>query len=167
MKKIPLIVASPENLAPFAKYIGFPRNKTPSVERSDITYFHDICDTDDFTNHPVASYLIAKPHDFSLANIERHMETEEAVIPLCGESIMVLGPAGEFDINKLIAIHLDGSFGIIMHRNTWHFAPFPLNGYQATFMLLSGRHTPNDIEVLDIETVLIPNKVNKLEIINE
>lgn len=84
------------------------------------------------------------------------MQTEEAVIPLTGESVIVLGPVGEFDINKLVAVHLDGSFGIIMRRNAWHFAPFPLDGENATYMLLSGRHTPDDIEVLDIDTVIVP-----------
>jgi ureidoglycolate lyase len=158
---IPMIAATPENLAPYAKYIGLPTSRTPSVDRHDITYFHDICDTSDFTDNPVASFLKAKPHEFKLSNIERHMQTEEAVIPLTGESVMILGPAGEFDANKLVAIHLDGSYGIIMNRNTWHFAPFPLNNDNATYMLLSGRHTPKDIEVLDIEAVLVPEVKNR------
>ncbi|WP_044172293.1 ureidoglycolate lyase [Phytobacter massiliensis] len=156
MLTIPLIKATAENLAPYAKFIGFPTGRTPSVDRVDITYFHDVCDTDDFTDKPVASFLLAKPHNFTLCNIERHMQTEEAVIPLTGESVIILGPVGEFDINKLVAVHLDGSFGIVMRRNAWHFAPFPLHGKDATYMLLSGRHTPDDIEVLDIETVSVP-----------
>lgn len=158
MRHIPFIDISQKNLAPYAKLIGLPSNQNPSVERYDITYFHDVCDVNDFTEHPVASFLKAKPHDFILSNIERHMQTEEAVIPLTGESVMILGPAGEFDINKLVAIHLDGTFGIIMYRNTWHFAPFPLHKKEATFMLLSGRETPEDIEVLDIETIQVPVK---------
>lgn len=156
MLTIPLIEATAESLAPYAKLIGLPANSSPSVDRTDITYFHDICDANDFTNIPVASFLKAKPHPFVLSNIERHMQTEEAVIPLTGESVIVLGPVGEFDINKLVAVHLDGSFGIIMRRNAWHFAPFPLDEENATYMLLSGRHTPDDIEVLDIDTVIVP-----------
>ncbi|MEX0563319.1 ureidoglycolate lyase [Raoultella ornithinolytica] len=156
MLTVPLIAATAENLAPYAKYVGLPANRTPSVDRTDITYFHDVGDANDFTDTPVASFLKAKPHPFTLSNIERHMQTEEAVIPLTGESVMILGPAGEFDINKLVAIHLDGSFAIIMRRNVWHFAPFPLHGEDATYMLLSGRHTPDDIEVLKIDTVNVP-----------
>lgn len=156
MLTIPIIEATAENLAPYAKLIGLPTNSTPSVERSDITYFHNVCDANDFTDRPVASFLKAKPHAFTLSHIERHMQTEEAVIPLTGESMIVLGPVGEFDINKLVAIHLDGSFGIIMRRNAWHFAPFPLHGKEATYLLLSGRHTPDDIEVLKINTVIVP-----------
>ncbi len=156
MLTIPLIEATAESLAPYAKLIGLPANRSPSVDCTDITYFHDICDANDFTNIPVASFLKAKPHPFVLSNIERHMQTEEAVIPLTGESVIVLGPVGEFDINKLVAVHLDGSFGIIMRRNAWHFAPFPLDEENATYMLLSGRHTPDDIEVLDIDTVIVP-----------
>lgn len=156
MITIPMIEATAENLAPYAKLIGLPSGRTPSVDRTDITYFHDICDANDFTHSPVASFLMAKPHSFVLSNIERHMQTEEAVIPLTGESVIVLGPVGEFDINKLVAIHLDGSYGIVMRRNAWHFAPFPLHGENATYILLSGRHTPDDIEVLDIDTVMVP-----------
>lgn len=162
MLTIPLIDVTAENLAPYAKLIGLPTNRSPSVDRTDITYFHDVCDADDFTAIPVASFLRAKPHSFTLSNIERHMQTEEAVIPLTGESVIVLGPVGQFDISKLVAIHLDGSFGIIMRRNAWHFAPFPLHGEDATYMLLSGRHTPDDIEVLEIDTVKVP-KVNEGE----
>ena len=161
MLNIPLIEATEESLAPYAKLIGLPPTQKPSVERSDITYFHDVCDVNDFTDKPVASFLKAKPHPFTLSNIERHMQTEEAVIPLTGESVMILGPVGEFDANKLVAIHLDGSYGIIMRRNVWHFAPFPLNEEKATYMLLSGRHTPDDIEVLAIDTVVVPEVKRK------
>lgn len=161
MITIPLIEATAENLAPYAKFIGLPANRTPSVDRTDITYYHDVCEANDFTEIPVASFLKAIPHPFTLANIERHMQTEEAVIPLTGESVIILGPVGEFDSNKLVAVHLDGSFGIIMRRNAWHFAPFPLHGEDATYMLLSGRHTPDDIEVLDIDTVIVPEVTKK------
>lgn len=161
MITIPLIEATAENLAPYAKFIGLPANRTPSVDRTDITYYHDVCEANDFTEIPVASFLKAKPHPFTLANIERHMQTEEAVIPLTGESVIILGPVGEFDSNKLVAVHLDGSFGIIMRRNAWHFAPFPLHGEDATYMLLSGRYTPDDIEVLDIDTVIVPEVKKK------
>lgn len=163
MMTIPLIAATPESLAPYAKFIGLPADRTPSVDRTDITYFHDVCDADDFTQMPVASFLQAKPHPFTLSHIERHRQTEEAVIPLTGESVIVLGPVGEFDSTKLVAVHLDGSFAIVMRRNAWHFAPFPLHDENATYMLLSGRHTPDDIEVLEIDTLRVPG-VTKEEI---
>ncbi len=155
---IPLIKPTAENLAPYARLVGKPLS-APTLARGDIDYYHHVADAQDFTSHPVSSYLITYPRPFLLEKIERHRHTEEAFIPLEGESVIVLGAPGEFDPAALCAVHLDGSFGLILYRDTWHFAPFAQQK-PATFMLLSGKDSGPDIEVLDIESrpIATPDK---------
>lgn len=145
---IPLIEPTAENLAPFARWVGQPTT-SPTLARGDIDCHHNICDANDFNEHPVASYLICYPRPLLMEQIERHRLMEEAFIPLKGDSVMVLGAPGELDPQKLVAVHMDGSFGLILYRDTWHFAPFAL-GQPATYMLLSGKDSGPDIEVVDL-----------------
>lgn len=152
-KIIPLIKATEENIKPYGKFIGLPQC-LPSLARGDIDYYHNICNADDFTQKPVVSYLICHKREFILTQIERHRQTEEAFIPLSGESVIVMAKAGELDTDQLVAVYLDGSSGIIFYRDTWHFAPFAITD-TATFMLLSGEDSGPDIEVIDIKPLVI------------
>lgn len=152
-KVIPLIKATPDNLQPYGKFIGKPQ-RPPTLARGDIDYYHDLHDANDFTNQPVASYLVCHNKGFILTQIERHRHTEEAFIPLSGESIMVMGKVGQLNVDELVAVHFDGSFGIIFYKDTWHFAPFAITE-TATFMLLSGKDSGPDIEVIDVEPMRI------------
>ena len=148
MSTVPLIEATAENLAPYGKLLGLP-NRQPTLARGDIDYYHHIADSGDFTTHPVTSYLISYPRPPRLELIERHRQTEETFIPLTGHSVMVLGRPGPLNTDQLVAIHLDGSFGIQLRRDTWHFAPFALD-CEATYLLLSGKDSGPDIEVLPV-----------------
>lgn len=146
--QIPLIQVNAQNIAPFGKLLGLPHS-APTLARGDIDYYHHVSDSNDFTDHPVTSYLISYPRTALLEKIERHRHTEETFIPLTGESVMVLGKPGTLNDEELVAIHLDGSFGIQLYRDTWHFAPFAL-GNPATFLLLSGKDSGPDIEILEV-----------------
>ncbi len=150
MNTIPLIEATAENLAPYGKLLGLP-DRQPTLARGDIDYYHHIADSGDFTDHPVTSYLISYPRPPRLEFIERHRQTEETFIPLTGRSVMVLGTPGPLNTASLVAIYLDGSFGIQLRRDTWHFAPFAL-GSEATYLLLSGKDSGPDIEVLPVDS---------------
>lgn len=145
---IPLMAITAENIAPYGRLLGKPASE-PTLSRGDIDYYHHVADSNDFTDHPVTSYLISYPRPAVLEKIERHRQTEETFIPLTGESVMVLGKPGALKENELVAIHLDGSCGIQLHRDTWHFAPYALND-KATYLLLSGKESGPDIEVVDV-----------------
>ncbi|XXD09995.1 ureidoglycolate lyase [Klebsiella sp. R445] len=148
LNTIPLIEITAENIAPYGHLLGKPTS-TPTLARGDIDYYHHVADSNDFTDHPVTSYLVSYPRPLVLEKIERHRQTEETFIPLTGESVMVLGKPGALREDELVAIHLDGSCGIQLHRDTWHFAPYALHG-QATYLLLSGKDSGPDIDVLDV-----------------
>lgn len=146
--QIPLIQVNAQSIAPYGKLLGLP-HRAPTLARGDIDYYHHVADSNDFTDHPVTSYLISYPRTALLEKIERHRRTEETFIPLTGESVMVLGKPGTLNEEELVAIHLDGSFGIQLYRDTWHFAPFAL-GNAATYLLLSGKDSGPDIEIIEV-----------------
>ncbi|WP_196592774.1 ureidoglycolate lyase [Pectinatus sottacetonis] len=154
MKDIPLIKAVPETIEAYGKFLGKPDRK-PTLERGDIDYYHNIAPSGDFTKYPVSSFLICHKHDFILKRVERHKFTEETFIPLEGHSLMILGKKGELKEENLVAVYMDGSWGIQLYRGTWHFAPFPLDPL-ATFILLSGRDSGPDIEVCDVKQRKMP-----------
>lgn len=149
-RPIPLIKVSPESIAPYGILLGQPERQ-PTLSRGDIDYYHHISDSTDFTDHPVTSYLISYPRTLLLEKIERHRQTEESFIPLTGTSVMVLGKPGELKEEDLVAIYLDGSFGIQLHRDTWHYAPFAIDD-KATYLLLSGKNSGPDIEIKTVTT---------------
>lgn len=147
---IPIIKISPESIAPYGRLLGQPEIE-PTLSRGDIDYYHHVADSTDFTQHPVTSYLISHPRNLLLEKIERHRQTEESFIPLTGTSVMVLGKPGELKEEQLVAIYLDGSFGIQLHRDTWHYAPFALDD-KATYLLLSGKDSGPDIDIRTVAT---------------
>lgn len=161
--KIPLIEVNDKSISPYGILLCKP-NRKPNLSRGDIDYYHHIASSNDFTEHPVTSYLISYRREPFLEKIERHRHTEETFIPLTGKSVMVLGKPGILDESEFVAIHLDGSFGIQLYRDTWHFAPFALTE-KSTYLLLSGKDSGPDIEVVDVagRGVTIPqdNKVSK------
>lgn len=156
---IPLMEITAENIAPYGRLLGKPVSD-PTLARGDIDYYHHVADSNDFTSHPVTSYLISYPRPALLEKIERHRHTEETFIPLTGESVMVLGKPGVLNEAELVAIHLDGSCGIQLHRDTWHFAPYALHD-KATYLLLSGKDSGPDIEVLEVNKREIEHPVSK------
>ncbi len=154
LKDIPLIKATPEMIKPYGKFLGKPDTK-PTLVRDDIDYYHNIALSGNFTENPVTSYLICKKHGLTLKQVERHRQTEESFIPLEGRSLMILGKKGELKEDELVAVYMDGSWGIQLYKDTWHFAPFPIDDI-ATFLLLSGRDSGPDIEVLDVTQRQMP-----------
>lgn len=147
-RPIPLIEVNAESISPYGKLLALPDGQ-PTIARGDIDYYHHIADSNDFTAHPVTSYLISHPRALLLEKIERHRQTEETFIPLNGSSVMVLGKPGPLEEIELVAIHLDGSFGIQLYRDTWHYAPFAIDD-RATYLLLSGKDSGPDIEIRDV-----------------
>jgi len=62
--------------------------------------------------------------------LEMHPETSENFIPVEGECIFVMAPAGKKgedpDISRLKAFYLNGSLGVALHKGTWHWPPIPM-----------------------------------------
>lgn len=140
---------TPEAFAPYGTLLTRPPGPS-TLERPDITYWHGTADLADLSASGVTGYLTAHQREAVLHSIERHNQTCEAFIPLRGQSLFVVAPPGEPDMALARTFLLEPGSSILLHKGTWHWAPFPLTP-TADFLLLLRRETLNqDIEIVEI-----------------
>ena len=107
---------------------------------------------------PLLSWFNVKPkRDFICNKIERHLESSETIIPMHGQSIMIVGlsknsnPEEQLDLNTINAFYLDGTRGINLKPGVWHWIPYPLSD-EASFILVRGDETnKKDCEIIDLK----------------
>jgi len=104
------------------------------------------------------SWFNVKPkRDFIRNKIERHLESSETIIPMHGQSIMIVGlsknsnPEEQLDLGTINAFYLDGTRGINLKPGVWHWIPDPLSD-EANFILVSGDEiNKKDCEITDLK----------------
>ena len=107
---------------------------------------------------PKLSWFNVKPkRDFICNKIERHLESSETIIPINGQSIMIVGlsknsnPEEQLDSVTISAFYLDGTKGINLKPGVWHWIPYPLSE-EANFILIRGDETnKKDCEIVDLK----------------
>lgn len=140
---------TPEAFGPYGTLLTKPLGPS-TLERPDITYWHGTGDLADLSSSGVTGYLTARRRNAVLATIERHNHTCEAFIPVAGQSLFVVAPPGQLDMAQARVFLLEPGSGILLHKGTWHWAPFPLTP-TADFLLLLRRETvTQDIEMVEI-----------------
>lgn len=146
---LPASWPTPETFAPYGTLLSQPATE-PLLARGDITYWHATADLAALAGSGVTGFLTAHRREGRLTQIERHLHTCEAFIPLTGRSLFVVGPPGELDLARLRAFVLEPGAGILLHPGTWHWAPYPLTE-TADFLLLLRRETAeHDVEMRDL-----------------
>jgi ureidoglycolate lyase len=98
---------------------------------------------------------------FLCNNFEFHKNTSEAMIPVSGQSIVLVAlPGSEGDSYEMFsektikAFYVDGSKGFNFKPNVWHWLPYPLSK-EANFILLFKKGTPDeDLHVIDLNEKL-------------
>lgn len=107
---------------------------------------------------PKLSWFNVKPkRDFICKKIERHLESSETIIPMHGQSIMIVGlsknsnPEEQLDLGTINAFYLDGTRGINFKPGVWHWIPYPLSD-EASFILVRGDEiNKKDCEIIDLK----------------
>ena len=107
---------------------------------------------------PKLSWFNVKPkRDFICNKLERHLESSETIIPMHGQSIMIVGlsknsnPEEQLDSVTISAFYLDGTKGINLKPGVWHWIPYPLLE-EANFILVRGDETnKKDCEIFDLK----------------
>jgi ureidoglycolate lyase len=145
---IPILELTAENFAPYGTLLEPKPNAT--IERGDITYWHAQADLSGLEHDGVLSFLHAFKREPILEDIERHLHTPEAFIPLEGESLMVVGAPGELDLSSLRAFKLDHTRAVLLHAGTWHWAPYPITPTSSFVLILRASTVPDDVHVIPI-----------------
>lgn len=148
----------------FKKYgeiLGIPKNK-PTHSNKCFDIWMGLEDIITKNNKPKFSWFKVKyRNDFRCVNIERHLNTSEALIPMRGQSIIIVGLSGIKKSGEIIkkdslrAFYIDGTKGINLKPGVWHWIPFPLDR-EADFLLIFADKTEND----DCEIVNLKEKMD-------
>jgi ureidoglycolate lyase len=139
-----------QSFAPFGALLERPTTDA-TLRRDDITYWHNTGNLADLECSGVTGFLTAHRRDTQLSILERHNHTCEAFIPISGSSLFVVAPPGQLQLDAVRAFLLEPGSAVLLHRGTWHWAPFPLT-QSADFLLALRAETPTE----DIETLEIP-----------
>lgn len=94
---------------------------------------------------------------FICNNFERHENTSEAMIPVSGQSIVVVAENSDSGLparDTIKAFFINGTKGFNFKPDVWHWLPYPLSK-QASFILVFKKDTPDkDLHVIDLNEKL-------------
>jgi|LDZT01.1.fsa_nt_gi ureidoglycolate lyase len=94
---------------------------------------------------------------FICNNFECHKSTSEAMIPISGQSIVLVANNSDSDLpvrDTTKAFFVNGRKGFNFKPNVWHWLPYPLSK-QASFILVFKKGTPDkDLHVIDLNEKL-------------
>lgn len=141
----------------YGKVLDIPKNKpTHSDKCFDIWMgFEDI-----FTKNNKSKFSWFKVkyrNDFGCINIERHLNTSEALIPIKGQSIIIVGlpgikGSGEIvEKDSLRAFYIDGTKGINLKPGIWHWIPYPLDNEADFLLIFADKTDKDDCEIIDLK----------------
>lgn len=132
---------TPEAFAPFGRVIA------PSAA-SDLEY--DLYEGKDDTrlgpviecDHPTETLILRSVlREFRVRYLERHVEIEQAFLPLSGQPFVsaVAAPDAPLEnglpaLDSVRAFFVPAGTGLVIHRGTWHEPPFPLSHGQVTLV---------------------------------
>lgn len=137
--KIKVEALTEDSFRAYGKVLGRPDENLPDITDAISNVWLGVSGLMDIGHRGGQSvtYLEIHSRPERYDTIERHLTSAEAFIPLRGESVLVVGPAGEENpsADSLRAFYLDGSCGVLFPRGTWHAVPYALSD-AVTFLVL-------------------------------
>lgn len=99
--------------------------------------------------------VVKREREFS--KFERHLSTQEVFFAIDGDVIVIVGePTPNMDrpdLGRAAAFRLIAGEGILMHKGTWHWVPYPY-GDKAHLLIVFRAGTPDeDVEIKDMKEI--------------
>ena len=152
--KVPVLKPTEENFRPFGTLLK-PPSSTPSVNIPGVlNYWDESANLNHSGGQAELGYLTTYFRPFEFCQMERHLRSDEAFIPLENKAcIFALAPACESgglpDPEKVVAFILDGSVAVNLNAGVWHWAPFPLADSINLVLALRRGTPPEDIDMFN------------------
>lgn len=122
--------------------------------------YHDLAkvDVNDNNGHTLINVFRSTPlaQPIAIKMMERHPHGSQAFIPMGTNSyLVVVAPAGEFDVNKIEVFIANSNQGVNYHKGTWHHYCLAL-GSESDFLVVDrgGEGDNCDMLVLDGSLVI-------------
>lgn len=119
MKQIKVKMLTEENFAKYGKVLtieGREAGGNPSTHQ----WYPQVAVVDGETSVNLMKVL---PHDFIVQEFEEHNLTEENLLPIDGELIVAVAPAGKLDKDQVEAFLIPAGKGICCLPKVWHAVP--------------------------------------------
>jgi ureidoglycolate lyase len=124
--------------------------------------FHDLAkvDVNDNDGHTIVNIFRSKPlvQPIAIKMMERHPHSSQAFIPMGLNSyLVVVAPAGEFDIKKIQVFIANSNQGVNYHKGTWHHFCLAL-GSESDFLVIDRGGEGDNCDVLALDGSLVIEK---------
>lgn len=117
----------------------------------------DGADADNNKGHAIISIFRSTPlaQPIAIKMMERHPHGSQAFMPL-GDNpyLVVVAPAGEFDINKIEVFIANANQGVNYHKGTWHHFCLAL-GSESDFLVVDRGGAGDNCDVLELDGSLV------------
>jgi len=146
-----------EFFKPYGEIIDAPHTK-PDFSNDELELW---CGIDEVKVDKGASQFcwlnVKSQRPFLCNNLECHINTSEAMIPVLGQSVVVAALPGNYsassnlpDLKSIKAFFVDGSKGFNFKPRVWHWLPYPLST-KANFILIFKKGTPGeDLHIVNL-----------------
>ncbi|WNC68298.1 ureidoglycolate lyase [Thalassotalea nanhaiensis] len=133
--------------------------KSFAINDGHTTRFHDLAkvDVDDNNGHTLVNIFRSKPltQPIAIKMMERHPHGSQAFIPMGPNPyLVVVAPAGEFDVNKIEVFLAKAGQGINYHKGTWHHFCLALGG-ESDFLVVDRGGEGDNCDVLKLDGSLV------------
>lgn len=124
-KNLKVMNLTEDNFKEFGSIISI-KNRRPDVEDQKFGWYEKLGFFKETQNISL-NILKAKKREFEIDKLEYHKETSEAIIPMGGESVVVVvAPEGDLDESKIKAFYINKNEEVMLDKGVRHFIPYPL-----------------------------------------
>jgi ureidoglycolate lyase len=121
--------------------------------------YHNLAkvDVSDNAGHAIINIFRSTPlaQPIAVKMMERHPHGSQAFIPM-GQNpyLVVVAPAGEFDVNKLEIFIANSDQGVNYHKGTWHHFCLALGG-ESDFLVVDRGGEGDNCDVLELDGSIV------------
>ncbi|MCX4159993.1 MULTISPECIES: ureidoglycolate lyase [Paraburkholderia] len=152
MKTLRLERLTREAFAPFGDVIELAGARHFPINGGTTERYHDLANVDVCADggRPLINLFRAQPRAWpiEIAMMERHPHGSQAFVPLADvRYLVVVAPAGEFDVARMCAFVSDGWQGVNYARGVWHHPLLALDRVSDFVVVDRGGVQPNCDEI--------------------
>jgi len=160
---LPLITPKPltsEGFSAFGDVIEAKREVNNFAINDGFTQrYHDLAkvDVSDKNGRALVNIFRSAPlvQPIAIKMMERHPYGSQAFIPMGPNSyLIVVAPAGEFDVNNIEVFIANSNQGVNYHKGTWHHFCLAL-GSESDFLVIDRGGEGNNCDVLTLDGSLV------------
>jgi ureidoglycolate lyase len=143
-KNLKVMNLTEDNFKEFGSVINI-KNKRPDDGDQNFEWYEKLGSFKETQNISL-NILKAKKRKFEIDKLEYHNETPEAVIPMGGESVViVVAPEGDLDESKIKAFYINKNEGVMLNKGVRHFIPYPLEADAECLIVFKHGTGANDL----------------------